>query len=166
MDEEFLSEFFDRIIGAFIFIAGLTTVMLIFNQINSLTTQVKEGYADDAVYAESAFKVTDESLVSREELIAMLMVCPQKNITIKVDASAYGNAHVIEITSGIGLENRVRHEENNLLTSNAEVIAMGKDRWDYKKLDLQKWLHATKYQMSDVTNADGEVVSVMYWGRN
>lgn len=166
MSEEFLSEFFERIIGAFIFIAGLTAIILIFNQISSLTTQVKEGYADDAVYAESSFQVTDESVVSRDELIAMLMICPQKNITIKVDASAYGNEHVIEITSGIGLENTVKHEENNLLTANAEVISMGKDRWDYRKLDLQKWLHASKYQRSDITNADGEVVSVMYWGRD
>lgn len=166
MSEEFLSEFFERIMGAFIFIAGLTTVILVFNQMNSLTTQVKEGYADDAVYEESSFQVTDESIVSRDELIATLMVCPKKNITIKVDASAYGNAHVIEVSSGIGLDNTVRHEENNLLTANAEIISMGKDRWDFRKLDLQNWLHATKYQVSDVTNSDGEIVSVMYWGRD
>ncbi len=160
MLDDLLPEFCERILGAAVFIAGVTLVILQFNQVSSFTAQVKEEYANDAVYSEASFKVTDESSISRDELIAMLMSCPHGNLTVKDEVSGY----IIEVKSGFGVDNVLKVQHANIFNASATMINMGKDRWDLNQLKLNEWLQASSYRVSDVTDSDGNVISVMYWG--
>lgn len=160
MEPEVLVTFFDRILGAFIFIAAVTVVTLLVNQINSYSTATKANYADDGVYSESSLAVTDETVVSRDELKALLTGCPNGSITVQDIVSGW----VLEVTSGIGIENSIKFAQGTDFGDEATVIVFGKDRWDPTKLDLDKWIQASSFKMKEITAKDGSVKTVMYYG--
>lgn len=160
MDTELLIDYFDRILGAFIFIAAVSILVFSINRMTTSVSQVKSDYVNDGVYSEAALAETDESKMSRGELTSLVMNCPNKNIVIQDKVSGY----VISITCGVGLTNSVQIEQNDIFTSNAKIIVFGKDRWDNTQLSLDEWLQASSYKIKDIVNASGEVKNVFYYG--
>lgn len=160
MDPDIITTFFDRILGAFIFITAITMAVLLVNQISSYATVTKENYADDGVYSESALAVTDETVISREELKALLIGCPNQSITIRDEVSNW----VLEITSGFGIENSIKVANAASFSAGASVTVFGINRWEPEKLDLDKWIQAQTFKMRNITSSDGSVRTVMFYG--
>lgn len=160
MDPDIITTFFDRILGAFIFITAITMAVLLVNQISSYATVTKENYADDGVYSESALAVTDETVISREELKALLVGCPNQSITIRDEVSNW----VLEITSGFGIENSIKVANAASFSAGASVTVFGINRWEPEKLDLDKWIQAQTFKMRNITSSDGSVHCYVLWG--
>ena len=161
MPNDLLLDFFDRILGAFIFITAVSGIVLAGNRLISGVTQVKNEYANDTVYSESALAETDESNISRDELVATIVGGPNKHLTIKDECSGY----ILQISCGLGEDAYVLYQKGDHFTSDSKRIDFSKDRWDASKLNLSEWLQASSFEIHDATKADGSIDSVLYYGR-
>lgn len=161
-DFDLLADFFDRVVGMFIFIAAVGVVVASVNSLTTSVSQVKETYVNDEVYQESALAVTDESTITRDELIALVMGGPEKNITIKDEVSGM----IVRISGGPGISNIVKYQRANKFSADAKILDFGRGRWDPSQLALNEWFQSDQYTIHNSTDEDGNVESVFYYGRS
>lgn len=161
-------ELIGMIIGVLLLIGG---IKVYFYQINSTTSsveKVKSDYANDNVYSEAALAVTDESEISRDELIALVINNPKTNIVIRDDVSGYS----IRIISGENLNSTMLVSQgvdlSNPLgdwTSEGDSGQFYQDEWSAEKMDINTWFQAHHYTVSPVVKYDGNVNYVFYYGK-
>ena len=158
----FVTEFGGRMVGVMLFLSGFAAVVVLLNTINSSTAYTKQNYANDSVYSEASLEVSDENTVTREELTSLLLRSPNKNIVIRDDVSNY----VIQITAATHTDTVITVEKHGMVASEKEsaTFNFGKDRWNLDKLALDEYLQASRYRRKDITFANGEIKSILYYG--
>lgn len=160
MVSELFIDFFERVAGAFIFITAIGALVLAINRSTASVTQVKNEYANDTAYSEAALAETDESIVSREELIASLLYYPNQNIVIKDEYSD----QIVRIDCNASSDTLVAVDRGDSFSDNEELITFGKGHWDTSRLRLDEWLQAKQFTVHPVTKSDGTIESVLYYG--
>ena len=78
-----ISELLYSLFGALIFIGSVALYVARSNATTTSISQVKESYANDNVYSEASLAITNEEMISRQELVAMLNNNPNKFVVIR-----------------------------------------------------------------------------------
>ncbi len=150
-----ITEFFFRIAGPAIFISALAFFNTWYSSSTEYLSTTKQMYTQDGVYEERASLVSgDESVVGRDELKAMLMVSPDRDIVISDAVSGY----TLTIRSGRMVNNSVKITS----PSGSRTIFFGVDRWDPGALDLDTWLQAGEYRSKAITHSTGAIRRIYY----
>lgn len=157
-----LSEFISRTVGITLFLSALAITVICSNALDSTIASVKQNYANDTVYSEASLEISDESSISREELMATLMRSPQRNVIVRDEVSDY----VLTITAGAGTDTILTVRKEDVVDSGDEsrTVRFGKDRWDLDKIDLDLYLQARTYRMRNITFSNGEIKTVLFYG--
>jgi len=157
-----IREYFAAVLGMVIFLTAFGLAVLNINSIDSSVAATKQDYADDSAYSEASLEVSDEGVIDREELVAMLMRSPGRDVVVRDDVSGY----TLKIVAGAGLESIVTIERDGVTAGEREsrTVNFGKDRWNIDQLKLDEYLQAERYRKKDITFSNGNLKSVMFYG--
>lgn len=153
-----IAEFFYRMMGPVFILGALATFSIWHSASSRHLANTKQRYTGDSVYEESSLAAEDESVVSKEELKAVLMVEPDRQIIIKDTVSGY----TIKIHSGNTTDNFVSISGNG----EQKEIFFGKGRWDATALDLDTWLQAKRFNSKPIVYTTGGIRRIYYKGTN
>ncbi len=154
-----ISELLYSLFGALIFIGSVALYVARSNATTTSISQVKESYAKDNVYSEASLAITNEEMISRQELVAMLNNNPNKFVVIRDNNSGWS----VRVHSGMGIDCTVEAANSSVLRDPSVNINFHKDGWDPRKLDLDTWLTASRYRVQDIVDKTGAVNYVLYY---
>lgn len=156
-----ISDLLYTLFGALVFIGAVTLYVTQSNATTTSISQVKSSYANDGVYSEASLAVTNEEIVSRSELVALLNNNPNKFILIRDENSGWS----VRVRSGMGIDCTVEAANSMVLSSPSVNLNFHKDGWDPRKLDLDTWLAASRYRVQDIVDKTGAVTYVLYYAK-
>lgn len=158
-----VTKLFFRIIGPILLISALTVFQLQFTSLNRFVTNTKKTTTENSVYEESTLAASKEDVISKDELMAILMAGPDCNMVVYDTTSGV----TLTIHAGMSVNSYVKVKYRNAGNESKDrTIYFGKDRWNAEFLDLSDWIMNSEFVVTEITYSTGSLRKIFYNGRS